>query len=293
MEENVGNEENVKTPKGKLRRRWLAICLAVLVFVGCVLGVLQIGVWYVKSTWEFWSPDYEKVDIMPLLIKDELTDKEYETLYYQTGMTKLAIDDVRTKKDYNKALEIQANLFREYNITCRRFNPFTYIDEIDGFTTLAPLRDGDIIVSSTTHVSWWRYGHAAMVVDGANGTIIESVGPGSKSQLFYAESFCDLANFLVLRPKVDEATKAQIVDFAVNNMQGLPYRFTVGILSKKFNEKEIKFSQCAHLVWYAYKKFGYDLDSNGKGIVKPQDMALSEHVEVVQAFGFDLDTLWS
>ena len=40
------------------------------------------------------------------------------------------------------------------------------------------------------------------------------------------------------------------------------------------------------------KKFGFDLDSNGGWLVKPQDMALSKHVEVVQTFGFNPDTLW-
>ena len=45
-------------------------------------------------------------------------------------------------------------------------------------------------------------------------------------------------------------------------------------------------------VWYAYKKFGIDLDSTGGAVVKPRDIANSNQGEVVQAFGFDLDKLW-
>jgi uncharacterized protein YycO len=76
-------------------------------------------------------------------------------------------------------------------------------------------------------------------------------------------------------------------------MIGIPYRLTTGILYKKYDENGLRYSQCAHFVWYAYKKFGIDLDSNGGAIVKPQDMALSPQVELVQAFGFDFDKLWS
>ena len=75
-------------------------------------------------------------------------------------------------------------------------------------------------------------------------------------------------------------------------MLGIPYRLTTGILSKKY-KKTLTQSQCAHFVWYAYKKFGIDLDSNGGGLVKPQDIALSDKVDVVQVYGFDLDKLWS
>ena len=84
-----------------------------------------------------------------------------------------------------------------------------------------------------------------------------------------------------------------MIEFAYNNLLGIPYRLATGILSKKYNPDKLKGTQCAHLVWYAYKKFGVDLDSNGGAIVKPQDMALSDKVEVVQAFGFYLDKLWS
>ena len=74
-------------------------------------------------------------------------------------------------------------------------------------------------------------------------------------------------------------------------MLGVPYRLTTGVFSKK-SPRNLKTSQCAHFVWYAYKKFGIDLDSNGGKVVKPQDIALSDKVELVQAYGFNLDTLW-
>ena len=167
------------------------------------------------------------------------------------------------------------------------------MEGIKDVAPMAQLEPGDILVTSTTRVSWLRYGHAALVVDGeaARPMVVESISPGSKSTFNYASDFSKLANFMVLRPTVDEATKAEIVEFAKTELVGIPYRFTLGIFYKKFPEK-IRVSQCAHLVWYAYMKYGYDLDSTGGGVVKPQDMVLSEHVEVVQSYGFDLDDLW-
>jgi uncharacterized protein YycO len=96
---------------------------------------------------------------------------------------------------------------------------------------------------------------------------------------------------MILRPKIPAEKKQEIVNYATENLYGLPYRFTLGIFYRKFPEN-LRVSQCAHLVWYAYNKFGYDLDSDGGGIVKPQDMVCSDYVEVVQAYGFDLDSLW-
>jgi len=66
---------------------------------------------------------------------------------------------------------------------------------------------------------------------------------------------------------------------------------TTGILSKK-NQKNPNRTHCAHLVWRAFKQFGIDLDSNGGKIVKPQDIANSPHLEVVQIYGFHPEKLW-
>ena len=105
-----------------------------------------------------------------------------------------------------------------------------------------------------------------------------------------AAAWCEILG--ISPPEHAAKANPELVEFAKTELLGIPYRFTLGIFYKKFPEN-IRVSQCAHLVWYAYRKFGYDLDSTGGGVVKPQDMALSPYVDVVQAYGFDLDTLWS
>ncbi len=283
----------MQTDKAKktTKKRWRIIALAVVLFVGAVLGFLQIGSMYTEKTWSKFHPDYAQVDLTPILEKATLTDEDYETLYRQTGLTKLGIDGLREQNRLDRILLIQTYFFKPQTVYVDHFNPFTYSEEIKDVIPMAQLEDGDILVTSTTRVSWLRYGHAALVVDGKNEVVVESISPGTSSTFNDAADFSKLANFMILRPKVDEATKADIVKFAKTELVDIPYRFTLGIFYKKYPE-EIRVSQCAHLVWYAYKKFGYDLDSTGGGVVKPQDMVLSDHVEVVQAYGFDLDDLW-
>ena len=288
MSKKRKKKENPKIRK----KRKLCITLAVLAFLASVFGVLQLGCVYTANTWSAFRPDYAKVDLTELLNKSALTEADYELLYRQTGLTKLGIDGYLAKGDKEGILKTQAFFFEDYEVITDCFNIFTYDETIRANAPMAELKAGDILVTSTTRVSWWRYGHAALVVNGENGALVESIAPGMDSKVNYASSFSNLANFLILRPKADESIKQAVANYAIDYLIGIPYGLTVGVLSKKYPET-LKRTQCAHLVWYAYMKHGINLDSNGGSVVKPQDMALSSRVELVQAYGFDLDTLWS
>lgn len=282
-----------KKAKKMSRKRKLAIVLACIVFfVSSVLVSLQLGVVYSDRSWTNWYPDYEKTDISALLDKAELTEEDYALLYAQTGLTRVGIDGLLAENDKRRILKIQDFYFEEHTVTSVRFNPFTYLEEIESKGTFARLEDGDIIVSSTTYVSWWRLGHAALVVDGAGEGLAEALGPGIDSRLVEASTFADLANFMILRPKLDKELRSSVAAYAKENLIGVPYDGTVGIFSKKYKDSFTR-TQCAHLVWYAYKHFGIDLDSNGGLVVTPPEIANSPYVEVVQIFGFDPQKLWT
>lgn len=282
----VGHAGRKKLHKG------IAVLLIVLLFFLTVFGVFCLGTVYQSTHWDFWHPDYEKIDIGPLLDKPSRTAEDYAILYAQTGLTELGIEDTLSQADGKQTvLEIQNCYFRDVLIRREYEGPMMYQNETNITATLAQLQDGDVLVSASTVVSWWRFGHCALVVDGAGGILIESVGIGKDSKYNVVETFASLAAFMVLRPKADKETKRQIVEYAKNNLVGLPYVFTVGILSKK-NPKNIKATQCSHLAWYAYKQFGLDLDGNGGGLVLPQDIANSPNVELVQIFGFHPERLW-
>lgn len=291
LENTNAPAEVVAEKRGRAKRLLIAL-LALLFFVGGTLGVLQLGAVYTERSWAHWRPDYAKVDLLPILEKTELTEEDYQTVYRQTGLTRLGVDDLLEKGGKDRILAMQEYYFKDHELIINNFNPFTYSEKIDDRAPMAILEDGDVLVTASTRVSWWRYGHAAIVVDGANGIIAESISPGSVSDTDSADTFANLANFMILRPKADAATKAEVARYVRENLLELPYQMTTGIFTKKYPD-ELKTSQCAHLVWYAYKRFGIDLDSNGGAVVKPQDIANSEYVEVVQTFGFDPDILWS
>jgi hypothetical protein len=261
-------------------------------FAGVVLGVLQAGVIYSEKTWENWYPDYEKQDIRGILSKPTLSDEDYEILYAQTGLTKIGVDSTLATYGKSRILRIQDFYFQEHEMEVNHFNPFTYLEVIDEKATFCAVQEGDIIMSSTTYVSWFRYGHAALIVS-TDGETVESTSPGSISEINHINAFARLANFVILRPKIDVETKKQVAQYARDNLVGLPYRMMTGIFTKKYKDGEApKYTQCAHIVWSAYKHFGIDLDSTGGRVVKPQDMYLSDEVEIVQIFGFHPETIW-
>jgi uncharacterized protein YycO len=76
-------------------------------------------------------------------------------------------------------------------------------------------------------------------------------------------------------------------------LNNIPYDLVTGIFNSKFKEPgEIDGTQCAHLVWEAFKLYGYDLDSDGGGLVTPNDIANSPLLEVVQVYGVNPREIW-
>ena len=285
-----------KQRKKKNRKKRIAVTLACIIyFVSSVLIGLQIGVIYTDHTWKHWYPDYEKEDISAVLEKETLDEADYALLYAQTGLTKIGVDGILQENPASgkaKMLKIQDFYIKKHTVSCDRFNPYTYSETIEAHAPLGHLEDGDIIVSATTHVSGFRLGHAALIIDGKNERMAEAFGPGSKSEITSVHSFTNLADFMILRPKFDKEFREQVAAYAKDNMIGADYNFSIGILSKKYNEEKFTRTQCAHLVWYAYRHFGVDLDSNGGLVVTPPEIANSPYVEVVQIFGFDPVKLW-
>ena len=221
-----------------------------------------------------------------------LSQEDYETLYRQTGVTKLGVDEMRADGTTQQLLTVQDAFFGDFQVVLQKFGAFTYVEYGSKDIPVIPLKNGDILLSATTYCSFFRFGHSAMVVDAQNYRIIESFTPGTYSQLSPYSSLTGLANLIVVRPKCDASVREQAAKFARERLLGIPYSLTAGIFSPKYTEAIPTETHCTHVVWYAYKKFGIDLDSNGGLVVKPQDIARSQQVEVLQVFGFDLEKLW-
>lgn len=268
-----------------------AVGLSVLIGFSALIAGLEISF----ESWKkngVWSPDYQKVDISGILSKFNLTDDDYEILYEQTGLTRLGVDGLLKKYRTDKILEIQNRYFATKSITYESILPYVAVGYLDGFGTLCELEEGDVILSASTSVAGIRVGHAALVVDGKNSKVLESFQIGYNSSFADAVTETEMTTYMVLRPtRIPEGIRKSVAEYAKNELVGLPYNQIVGLIPRKYKE-EITSTQCSHLCWYAYKKFGYDIDSNGGMFVAPKDIANSSYFEVVQIFGFDPEKLW-
>ena len=177
------------------------------------------------------------------------------------------------------------------------------------YTSIPYVEDGDILITFNSHVLGWRNGHAALVVDAEKGLTLEARVLGSDTTVMSMEHWTHYPSFAVLRLK--DATKEErkeIADLAETQMAGVPYHLTAGwgdwIYSVLDNGKSqtpeeksnaqddnveiVVGTQCAHLVWYAYEQFGYDLDSDGGLVVTPHDLYKSPLLEVIQVYGMPI-----
>lgn len=260
-----------------------------LVFVCLVLLLaLQIGYMGESKNASVWMPPYAKEDIAPVLNQKELAEEDYDFLYRQTGLTKIGIDRAREKgPDGLRRIEaIHDDYFEEYTVESTPFGPWMNRDYIDGRVATSYLEDGDIFVTSSNHFSMVRVGHAGLVIDGEHNRIAQAIGYGYTSFIGTLGDFNDKMNFMILRPKVDDETKALACAYAKEKLIGLPYAAFRG------TDMDISTTQCAHLVWRAYAEFGVDIVDHDEWLVLPRHLAQSSKMEVVQVFGFDPVALW-
>ena len=271
----------------KKLNRIFRIIISIIIVLVVTLGLGTIF----SHTKRRYYPENEKVSINEIIEKDTLSDSDYEILYKETGLTKIGIDRLRNEGLNSLILDIQNDYYNDYEIKHNYGGLFLCSDEYEKGINHVILEDGDILISSSTHFSFFNVGHAGLVIDASNGTMLEISGYFTKSNIESASSFFYRDNFIVLRVKCDTETKNNVINYAKNNLVGIDYSIFRGIANKK-NPKKLNSTQCAHIVWYAYKKYGIDLDINKKGLVTVKDLINLDLVEVVQVYGFNPDNIW-
>ena len=92
---------------GKILKRISVVLLALFSFALMLFGVLELGVCYADTSWTQWRPNYEQEDLTPILAKTTLTEKDYDKIYRQTGLTKLAVDDCVKRGRQSYILQVQ------------------------------------------------------------------------------------------------------------------------------------------------------------------------------------------
>ncbi len=294
----------VKAKTYKTLYRVTAVFLAVFIVLGVIAGTLLVLCRIVENDARV-LPSYPREDLTAALAKANWTKEDYRFLYLQTGLTKVALDDFAS--DRSRLLSFQDALFFEGEVRHKSVAAFSMQDylydpdlkDTEYTAPIAKLQNGDVLVTSTSHTLGWRNGHAAIVVHAENGSVLESLALGKDSSVSVggAVNFRRNANFMVLRLKdADEKKRAEIAALALKLICNVPYSVTVGVLSPKDQcengTKRAEMTHCSHLVWQAFRNFGYDVDSDGGPICTAKDIANSPCFELVQVYGFDPEKLW-
>lgn len=231
-------------------------------------------------------PDYAMVDIAPILIKAEhsvLSKEEYKLLYEQTGLGPSGVDALVMEGRLEILTELQKNLFAIVQVECTPNTIITREERTQSKALIPYIEDGDILVTFNCHAFVWRNGHAAIVADAEKRLAVESGQLGTKSRVVSIEHWKSYPAFVVLRLKdADGEERAAIGAYARQELVDITYRLEAVKSGLK------RGTHCAHLTWYAYAHFGYDIDDDGGWIVTPRDIFDSELMEIVQIYGMSM-----
>jgi uncharacterized protein YycO len=247
------------------------------------------------------KPSYPWQDLSQVLKKERFSASDYRLLYEQSGLGKAAVDALPQANRKEKILAFQKSLFAEVRFVCEANSIISSEERLTGpqgeswkGTEFADLKNGYILLTNASHTLNWRHGHAAIVVDAAEGKTLESVVLGTDSCVQNIDKWLHYPNFIVLKLKsASPQLLSEIANFAINNLDALPYSLTAGIFSAKYEPtSQLSGTQCAHLVWRAFMEFGYDLDSERGRIVTPKAIANSPLLEIVQVYGMDPRQIW-
>lgn len=289
---------NEKTKLSKKRK--------IIVFLISIIFIFFIAIYTLEIVIEpqgYVSPSYEKIDITHFLAQETLSGDDYKVLFYQTGLGKVAIDELLKNKETGKddIQEFQYNFFANKNILCEKIGIITsqesFIDNKGTYKygfNLAPFQNGYVLITKATHSMGWRHGHAAIVTDAEKGETLEAVILGQNSQFQDINKWKTYPSFMMLKLKdTSPETLNEIASFSREYMYDEPYGLLIGLFSPKNPEpNSIKGTQCSHLVWYPFMQYGYDIDSDGWWLVTPKDIANSDLFEIVQIYGVDPDDIW-
>ncbi len=239
-----------------------------------------------------WNKVVEKIEN-----KEDLTEEDYSIIFSQSGLGRPAVDSLLLDGGTE-----YINYYRDYYVAdkdyyCYRKGVFACHEVITDSTgekiqnpDFFELKNGDIIITLSIHSLGWRHGHATIITDAENGIGVQAVMVGEKSNNSYVWEWSNYPLVAVLRPKnIDEDTRNDVAMFAQENLKGLNYSLLGGVFSGRDAQKVPSGTQCAHLVWYAYKACGIDIAPESGLVITPKDLLESQNLEIVQVYGSILE----
>ena len=287
---------------GRKQKKGGSILLRIGIFILIVILIIILFGYllqrYRAHREERFVPDYPKVSLSE--------ESDNQTIFLQTGLGKQAVDKLRREGQFQRILQMQNIFWHQPEVECvSLLGWFTMEDRVrfvkseneegreetenlDLYPFFVDLQPGDIILTLSTHSVGWRHGHVALVLD--ENTTLECMTWGQNVTYGNLESWRNYSDIAILRVKgVTPQLQQRVVEYGCENLYDTPYHLTAGLLKEKApNIDAPEFgTQCAYLVWYVWKQFGYDLDSDGGRLVTAYDLLHSKELEVVQIYGMN------
>lgn len=271
--------------KNREKKRKVKIWI-VLVSVSVLLVSLKVLDYYGSSDSKPEYPDYEMVELSETIhaqniYNGTLSNEEKNLIFMQTGIGEQGMEEIRNSA--KNAEECMESL-KEYQVQLFRGT---------GHKKLVDLQNGDILVSVSQRFCFYPHGHAAIVVDASQDLLLEARSYDAGSCICEIEKWDKMSSIVVLRLKKEVVEKFEEEEginpaestaaYAKENLVGLKYSLFKDI--RPLAGTNLEYTQCAHLVWYAYYVCGLDIDENRGIIIKPKDFLQSDILEVVQVFG--------
>lgn len=266
------------------------------IFSGVFAAAFAAALWTAETEKRaHYVPDYDKVNLEDVLEQEKLSGDDYEMSFRQTGLAPAGVDQLYAEGRQDILPDLQEHFFKEVKVKCRHTLFLVRSEQVDGAEALQTdffptLEEGDILVSFSSHILGWRSGHAGILVDREEELVLEAVCLGRDSALCSLEDWKKDPCIAVLRLRdVSLEERAEIADYAREHLAGLPYRLDSFAVrgNRDISESGLSGTQCAHLIWWVYYQFGYDLDQGGDWIVTPGDLYRSELLEPVQVYGME------
>lgn len=236
----------------------------------------------------FYQVDYPKEDISRILEKENLTEEDTNLIFRQTGVSPASAEKLIRSGEGAKLLKLNELYFKtpEINRTFVAY-PVTVSEVKEEPTPLVDIKKGDILVTPNTHTLDWRHGHCAMVLDEEKGILLEHMAIGIPSMITNIRIWGKYPSIAILRYP-DEKIAENAVSYAQEHLIGVDYNLLAGVIKKdKSDETVPSSSHCSHIIWQAYKAAGVDIDSTEGIFVTPENLALSEILNVVQIYGLN------
>ncbi len=273
-----------------MKKRILSIIALSLALILAVYGIVSVVTLHNNA---FFSPEYEKTDLIPILEKSVFTAEDYKTIFYQTGLGKCAVDEIKDDEDFiDRVLSFQENFFNKNEVVCVREAITTSMEYSVSETgayikafEIFDVKPGYVLIMESSHSFLWRHGHAGIAVD--KDKVLEAPIIFEPATIYSVSSWEYYPTFIMLRLKdaTDEELKT-IATEAYDDLMGITYSPLAGVFNKKQGNAP-KTVQCAYLVWYAFYKQGINIDKKGDSIVTVKNIKNSDMFEVVQIYGYD------